>query len=412
MSTQNISFSDPDIQRSPFAAYAAARRDGPVYWDEIGKTHVVLGYDELRAITADPATFSSITGQLLVKDAPYQDEVDAIFREHGILPTNTLVVADPPLHSFQRAHIDKVFSISRVKQMQDYLTTIVNELIDGVIERGAIEFTSEFATRVPAYVIADQLGLPRSRFADFRRWTDAVMIENDPRNTREVQLKLTRTICELQRYLLEKAEEYRRTPGDNILSDLVTTGHTAERALTDREVVSMVVQILVAGIDTTTSAMSSAMYRMIKTPGLEGQLRADPSLIANFIEEVLRFDSPIQALWRRATRDVVLGGKQIRKGEIIVVRFGAGNHDPSTFPEPDFLDPARRNARNHLAFGSGPHFCVGNQLARGELRTCFAMLLDRMRDFRLACGEKGVEFAATYVAYGVTRLEVAFDRIC
>ena len=406
----SLSFSDPDIQRSPFAAYAELRRDGPVFWDEAGQTHVVLGYDELRAVTADPATFSSMTGQLLVKDAPYQDEVDAIFREHGILPTNTLVVADPPLHSFHRAHVDKVFSISRVKKMQDYLTTVVNELIDGVIDRDAIEFTSEFATRVPAYVIADQLGLPRSRFADFRRWTDAVMIENDPRNTREVQLELTRTICELQRYLLDKAKEYRRTPGDNILSDLVTAGDSDERALSDREIVSMVVQILVAGIDTTTSAMGSALYRMIATPGLEDRLRADASLIGNFIEEILRFDSPIQALWRRATRDVVLGGKQIREGEIIVVRFGAGNHDPAHFPDPDRLDPARRNARNHLAFGSGPHFCVGNQLARGELRTSFAILLDRMKNFRLARGEGGVAFAATYVAYGVTRLEIAFDR--
>lgn len=410
MSSRPISFSDPEIQRSPFAAYAQARRQGPVFWDEIGQTHVVLGYDELRAVTADPATFSSMTGQLLVKDAPYQDEVDAIFREQGILPVNMLVVADPPHHSNHRAHVDKVFSISRVKQMQDYLTTVVNEMIDGVIDRGSIEFTADFATRVPAFVIADQLGLPRSRFADFRRWTDAVMIENDPRNTREIQLDLTRTICELQRYLLEKAEEYRRTPGDNILSDLATARDNDGRALSDRELVSMVLQILVAGIDTTTSAMSSAMYRMITTPGLEDQLRADPSLIGNFIEEVLRFDSPVQALWRRATRDVELGGKQIREGEIIVVRFGAGNHDPAHFPDPDQLDPARRNARNHLAFGSGPHFCVGNQLARGELRTSFAILLDRMKNFRLVRGEDGVEFAATYIAYGVTRLEMAFDR--
>jgi len=180
--------------------------------------------------------------------------------------------------------------------------------------------------------------------------------------------------------------------------------------MTDREIVSMVVQILVAGIDTTTSAMSSAMYRLIQTPELEEQLRADPSLIANFIEEVLRFDSPIQALWRRATKDVELGGKQIKEGEIIVVRFGAGNHDPAQFADPDRLDPARRNARNHIAFGSGPHFCVGNQLARGELRTAFGILLDRMQNFRLARGEDGVEYAATYVAYGVTRLEINFDR--
>jgi cytochrome P450 len=152
------------------------------------------------------------------------------------------------------------------------------------------------------------------------------------------------------------------------------------------------------------------MYRLIKTPGLESELRGDPAKISNFVEEVLRFDAPIQGLWRRATRDTELAGTRIKEGEIIVLRFGAGNHDPAQFADPEKLDPARRNARNHLTFGTGPHFCVGNQLARAELRTSFAIFLDRMRNFRLARGEGGVNFIATYVAYGVQRLEMKFDR--
>ena len=401
---------DEAVQRSPFAAYAEAHGDGPIFWDEESQAYIVLGYDEIRAAAADPQTFSSITGRLLVKQAPWQDEVDAIFAEHGVLPTNTLVVADPPLHSFHRGLVDKAFTPSRVRKMEEYLRDVVNELVDEVIDRGEVEFCQELAVKIPTYIIADQLGIARSEYATFRRWSESVIRESDPANSRERQLEITRTICDLQRYIIDRANEYRKSPSDNMLSDLVRARDADGRALNDRELASMVLQILVAGNDTTTSAMSSGMYRLIKSPGLEDRLRADPALIGNFVEEILRHDAPIQGLWRRVTRDTVLGGTALREGDIVVLRFGAGNHDPDQFPDPGQIDPARRNARNHLAFGTGPHFCVGNQLARAELRNSFAIFLDRMRNFRLARGEDGVEFVTTYIAFGVQRLEMCFER--
>jgi len=409
MTAETISFTDTEIQRRPFDAYADLRRRGPIYWDEASQAHIVLGYDEIRAAATDPETFSSITGRLLVKDAPYQAEVDAIFAEHGVLPVNTLVVSDPPLHSFHRSLVDKVFTPSRVKKMEDYIRSVVNDLVDEVIGRGEIEFCEELAVKIPTYIIADQLGMPRADYATFKRWSDAVIRENDPGNTKEQQLEITRTICELQRYILDRAGEYREAPADNMLSDLVRARDAGGRALTDREIASMVLQILVAGNDTTTSAMSSAMYHLATTPGLEDRLRGEPEAIGHFVEEVLRYGAPIQGLWRRVTRDTELGGTKLREGEIVVLRFGAGNHDPAHFPDPDALDPARANARNHLTFGVGPHFCVGNQLARAELRIAFGIFLTRMRNFRLARGEEGVDFIATYVAYGVRRLELAFE---
>jgi len=410
MTADKTSLLDPDVQRSPFAAYAQLLAEGPVHWDEESQAHIVLGYDEIREAATDPATFSSITGRLLVKDAPYQAEIDAIFAEQGVLPVNTLVVADPPLHTFRRSLVDKVFTPSRVKKMEGYICTIVNDLVDAVVDKGEVEFCEELAVKIPTYIIADQLGMPRSDYATFKRWSDAVIRENDPGNTKEQQIEITRTICELQRYILERAEEYRKAPAENMLSDLVRARDEEGRALSDREIASMVLQILVAGNDTTTSAMANAMHFLATTPGLEDRLRGDPEAISHFVEEVLRYGAPIQGLWRRATRDTELGGKTIREGEIVVLRFGAGNHDPAHFPDPDALDPERANARQHLTFGAGPHFCVGNQLARAELRTAFGIFLDRMRNFRLARGEGGVEFIATYVAYGVRRLELAFER--
>lgn len=411
MAPSRISFTDSEIQRCPFAAYADARKQGPVFWDESSQAYIVLGHSEIRAAAADPMTFSSVTGRLLVKDAPYQDEVDAIFREHGVLPTSTLVVSDPPLHGFHRALVDKVFTPSRVRQMEPYIQGVVNQLVDGVIESGKIEFCEELAVKIPTYIIADQLGMPRSEYATFKRWSDAVIQESDPSNTREQQLEITRTICDLQRYILDRVAEYRRSPADNMLSDLACARSDDGQALSDREIASMVLQILVAGNDTTTSAMSTGMYRLVGSAGLEDELRQSPEKIANFIEEVLRYDAPIQGLWRRATRDTELGGIRIREGEIVVLRFGAGNHDPAQFADPDLLDPQRANARQHLTFGTGPHFCVGNQLARAELRIAFGIFLARMRNLRLAGGEDSVEFLSHYMAYGVRRLALRFERV-
>lgn len=411
MSSQPISFLDPDVQRCPFEAYRQVRQEGPVYFDPTMQMYIVTGYDEVRKAAADPETFSSVTGQLLVKQGAQQAEIDAIYEEHGFLPVNTLVVSDPPLHNFHRAQVDKVFTISRVRKMDDYIRAVVQEMIDEIKDAGRAEFVGQFSMKIPTYIIADQLGVPRSDFATFKRWSDAVIRESDPGNTHEQQKEITRTICELQRYIARATEDYRRNPAECMLSDLARAEENG-RYLSTVEIVSMVVQILTAGNDTTTSAMSSALYRMMTTPGLEDRLRADRDLIGNFVEEVLRYDAPVQGLWRRATRDTRIGDTDIKEGQLVILRFGAANRDPCQFAEADTLEPARKNARQHLTFGSGAHFCVGNQLARSEIRTAFNMLLDNLQNFRLARGEAGVIFNAHIFGYGVTHLEIEFDKAC
>jgi cytochrome P450 len=410
VTTGQISFIDPEVQRCPFPAYAEIRQHGPVYYDASCNFFIVTGYDEVRAAANDVETFSSVTGQLLVKQAPYQPKVDAIYREHGFLPVNTLVVADAPAHTFHRALVEKAFTISRVRKMEDYIRTIVDEMIDSFAGIGNVEFHHDFAMKVPTFVIADQLGVPRANFDTFKRWSDAVISEGDPNNGEARQMELTLTICELQNYIARMADQYLAAPADCMLSDLARAEDNGRR-IDKAELVSMVIQILVAGNDTTTSAMASAMYRMIQTPGLEDRLRENPEAIGNYIEEILRMESPVQGLYRRATRDTQIAGVDIPEGSIIILRFGAANRDPAQFPDPDRLEAGRSNARTHLTFGTGPHFCIGNQLARGELRIAFASLLKRLCNFRLAQGDSGVARLSHFFGYGLTRLEIAFDRI-
>lgn len=409
MTPAGISFSDPSVQRCPFPAYREVRTHGPVYLDPISGFYIVTGYDEIRRAAMDTRLFSNVTGQLMVKNAPYQERVDAIYREKGYMPVTALVAADPPVHTLHRALVDKVFTISRVRQMETYLESVVDEMIDAIIGKSEAEFYFDLAVKIPNHVLSDQIGLPRERYADFKRWADAIVQEMDPHNGETRQIELTHTVCELQNFIAARAEEYRQSPRDCILSDLVHADVDG-RSLSMEEVIQIVEQMLPAGSDTTVGALACAIYRIATTPGLEAMLRGDRSLIPNFVEEVLRLDSPVQGLWRRATRDTMIGTTPIPEGALIVLRYGAGNRDPLVFPQPDTFDVGRINARRHFAFGVGPHFCVGNQLARAEVRVTIDKLLTRMSNLRLARGADGVAWMAHFFSYGPTRLEIAFDR--
>jgi cytochrome P450 len=407
---EKISFIDPEVMRCPFAAYTAVRGQGPVYFDESCGYYIVTGYNEVRKWAADTENLSNMTGLLLVKDAPYQPKIDAIYEKHGFLPVNTLTVSDPPLHTFHRSLVDKAFTASRVKQMEDYLQSIIDGMIDQFIGRGTCDFYADFAAKVPIHVIASQLGVALDDIDQFKAWSDAVIMESNPTNTEEQQAEITRTICELQQFIARKAEQFQKEPGNCLLSDLVHADDNG-RKMSMRELVSIVLILLVAGNDSTSLAMTSTMHRLITTPGAEDKLRADPSRIPNFIEEVLRLEAPVQGLYRRALNPIRIADTDIPKGAIVVLRFGGANRDPGQFPNPDTLEMGRNNVRSHLTFGAGPHFCIGNQLSRGELRIAFTTLLNRARNFRMPGGEDSVGWMSHFLVYGPHKLNIAFDPI-
>ena len=409
MSSQSISFSDPNVQRCPFPQYETIRAQGPVYCDPGNGWYIVTSYELVREILNDPQTYSSVTGQLLVQESPHQATIDAVFAEEGYLPINVLVVSDPPEHNFYRSLVDKTFTPSRVRQMEDYLSGVVDEMIDAVIDNGQVEFYGQIANMIPMAVIADQIGVPRDDIEKFKLWSRAVLDQAGLANSLERQLEITRAIAELQRYIAARAEEYLVTPRECMLNDLVHADING-RKVTMRELVAIVLQLLVAGNDTTTSVMSSCIYRIVREPGLEDRLRANPAEIPTFVEEVLRMEAPVQGLWRRVTRDIELAGVKIPAGSLLLPKFGAANRDPTKFACPGQFDMDRKGVRNHLTFGAGIHHCIGNQLARGELRVAINKLLTRLKNFRLTYGEDGVEFIAHIFNYGPHKLHISFDR--
>ena len=410
MNATTISFTDPETQKCPFHAYDATRNASPAYRDPVGGFYIVTNYAHVRAIAMDTATFSSETGLMFVKDSVIKDQIDKIWRENGVMPVNTMVVKDDPEHKFHRSLVDKAFTPVRMRQMENYLESIVDSMIDAYVNEAEVDFHNRMSVLVPLSVIADQLGVPRSNMAKFKFWSDTVMKECDQSNSPEQQIAITYDMCEFQRYVIGKAKEYKTKPAECLLSDMVNADVDG-RCLTMEELVAIVAQILTAGNETTAAAMSSAMIRLIEQPELEQRLRDHPDQIPQFVEEVLRLDSPIQGLFRRATRDTEIGGVRIPEGSIVVIKWAAANRDPAQFANPNALDLERSNSRQHTAFGYGPHFCIGNQLARGELRIAFTQLLKRMKNFRYARGSASTVRNPHYFSYSVAELHIAFDRV-
>jgi cytochrome P450 len=196
---------------------------------------------------------------------------------------------------------------------------------------------------------------------------------------------------------------------EDLLSDLVHATVEGERPLDDAELLSVLQQLMVAGNETTTSTLAGGVLLFIQNPGEEAKVRADPSLIPNMVEEMLRLESPSAGLWRIVKRDTELGGVAVPGNSMMMLRYAAANRDPAKFEDPDRFDAARKNARSHLAFGRGIHMCVGNMLSRKELAVAFGVLLQKVKSFELAPGAEIVH-TPNMLLRGLRRLDVVVER--
>ena len=215
-------------------------------------------------------------------------------------------------------------------------------------------------------------------------------------------------VVEFQHDMKERIEARRSEPRDDILSDLVHARIDDERPLDDPELMSILQQLMVAGNETTTSLLAGGMVQMIRNPEQMAKVRADPSLIRNMVEEMLRTESPVSGLWRIAARDTELGGMAIKAGTLLMLRFAAANRDPAKYPDPGRFDVERANARTHLAFGRGIHMCVGNMLSRKEVAVAFEQLLARLDHLHIAEGA-ALHVHPSLLLRGLTALPLTFE---
>ena len=405
----NPQFTDPQVQKCPFSAYEQIRAKGPVYFEESTGYYHVLDYEHVQVLAADKLRLSNNARVMNFKGGMDETAINAVIEEHGLPIVPVLVEGDDPDHSFHRALVNNAFFPGRVRKIENFIEGLTTEYIDSFIDRGEVDFFAQFAIKLPMSIIADQLGVPKADLPLFQQWSDSRVARSEPGLSIERILELTREGCKLQMYIDQRAKEYELSPGDCILSNLVHADMNG-RKLSREEINAIAAVLIVAGNETTTTALCHCMFRIATDTDLQHSLRDDATLLAPFIEEVLRLDAPIQSLFRRTLVDIDVGGFTIPADSVVVLKWGAANRDEQKFPEPDKLDLERKNMRQHLTFGYGPHSCIGNQLARSEMRIALNALLKRANNWRLARGEESYTRQSHYFLYGFKKLELAFDK--
>ena len=382
----DLSLMDAAVQSCPWAFYQQLHQRCPVYrMPETGFV-LVTSWEDCRAVLGDPETFSSqsnITSGIHAERAELRRRLLA---ERGWSHHPTLHRTDPPDHTRYRRMLNRVFSPRRVRDLVPHIEEVVNELIDAFAAKGECEFFREFAHPLPGTVIAEQLGLDRSEIGRFKRWGDAMLAPASRVLSEEELVACVELELEAQHHFAAVFEARRSDPRDDIMSSLVHAHEEGEgeEPLTMHELQDLMYQLLTGGFETITSGLAHAMWLLVRYPDQLALLRSEPDLMRGFVEEALRIESPVQGQPRITTRDTEVGGLPIPAGTIVVVRFGAANHDPAEFLAPDRFDIRRANAANHLAFGAGPHYCIGAPLARQEIQLAFTILLQRLDDIELA----------------------------
>jgi len=370
----------PALRVDPYPFYRRLRERDPVHRSYPASGWVLSRYDDILAVLGDRryssdernwkryARMKARNLRAGIPD-PYETKLVSMLR------------SDPPDHTRLRGLVSKAFTPRAVERMRPRLESVVTELLDAVTKRGEMELVHDFAAPLPVTIIAEMLGIPSEDRDRFRRWSDEV-IGTLGDNTDEVRRRSFVAVGELHRYLEEQVALRRKEPRDDLLSGLVAAEEEGTQ-LTMLELLSTCVLLLVAGNETTTNLISNGLLALLAHPEQLALVRDEPKRIPAAIEELLRFDSPVQLTSRLALDPGQIGGHKVRPGQQIVLLLAAGNRDPARFPEPDRLDVTRENVR-HLSFGHGAHFCLGAQLARLEAEVAFVALFERLGPMRLA----------------------------
>ncbi len=360
----------------PFPWYAHQRALAPVLRDPRSGMFMVFDYAGVQRTLSEYRSFSSERGR-----GRGQQGASAL--------STSLISTDPPRHRPLRALVEQAFTPRQVRALEPRIAELVDELLGQV--SGRMDFVRDFAEPLPVIVIAEILGIPAAERAAFKRWSDAV-ITGDPSGSQE-----------MARYFARLIEERRAAPGEDLISGLIAAQLDGEH-LDTQELLGFCMLLLVAGNETTTNLLANTVLCWHDHPDAQDAVRADRELLPGSIEEVLRYRSPVQSMYRVAATDVELGGVTIPEGSPVLAWIGSANRDPAQFDAPDTFDPARTPNR-HLAFGNGIHFCLGAPLARLEARVALNAVLDRLPNLRVAPGTALTAIPSTIV-YGVKALPV------
>jgi cytochrome P450 len=372
--SQRLNLMSLEVRENPFPYYAQLRRDAPVSQVDPNGFWAVSRHEDIVTVFKDPELFSS-SALRLAAEPPWLGRSNPV--------SEAMNMAEPQQHARLRGLVNRAFTQSVVGRMEPFARDVASRLVDMLFQSETVDFLSQFALSMPASLMALLLGVDPSMQKQFKRWSDdlsgAVLVAPDDLVR---QAEVRQTMGDVEHYVLSLLEQRRSKPGmDDLVTDLLRVQENGV-GLTDKEIVSFIVLLLVAGLETTTFLLSHMALILAKNPEWFDRLRSNDVLINPFIEEVLRYEPPAHCMMRVATRETTLGGVRLPAGAPVLLLLASGLRDESHYPDADKFNP-ERGVQANLAFGHGIHFCLGAPLARMEARVALDTLLASFSRFEL-----------------------------
>ena len=391
------SVAHPSFVTNPYPMYRKLRETDPVRRDPLAPVWIVTRYDDTFAMLRDPRfkkdPFASIR---LPPDARQQLDVPVAEAFRASLETVSMLFLDPPEHTRIRSIFTKTFTPRRIENLRPRIQKMCDDILDRAAARGRLELMSELAAPLPVTVIAELLGFPPGDYAKIKKWSDEMAEALGLNPTLEQQARAQQAREDMRKYFEGVVAHLRTTPGDNLLSALLAP---EVEVMNPDELFANSVLLLAAGHETTTNLIGNGTFALLTHPDQLEDLRRNPGIIDTAVEELLRFDPPVQWTSRVAGEPIEMRGRQLQRGDIVLASVGSANRDPAVFPDPDKLD-LRRKENKHLAFGTGIHFCLGAALARMEGEIVIGTLVRRFPNMKLLTKKprwrKGITFRGVH----------------
>ena len=390
----------PDVMASPYRLYRELREADPVHWDTFLHAWVVTRYADIVTVLSLFSADRTLAPERLddMGLRPLKPIIEVMSRQ--------MLFRDPPAHTRLRTLCAAAFTPARVAVLREHIQEIADGLIDRFIGKGSADIVADLAAPMPAIVTAEMLGVPVSDHEKLKRWSiDFAEILGNFQHDPDRISRVAASVRDMTEYFRAAIRQQKVDPHEGLVLSLVQAEVNGIR-LTEDEIVANCILTMIGGQETATNLIGSGLLTLLQHPEQMRMLREDPSLIPSAVEELLRFESPIQHTARVAQEDLSLGGKLIRRGQSVVAVLAAGNRDPERFPNPDLLD-LKRGDRGHLAFGWAAHFCFGAPLARIEGQIAFSSILRRLKNLELA--SEDFFWRENFGLRGLSRLPVRFD---
>jgi pimeloyl-[acyl-carrier protein] synthase len=389
----------PEFQSNPYAYYHGLRDAMPIYHWEHWQMWFLSRYNDCVAVLKD-----SRFGREL-DDPSFRMQIPDSQRVLVEMQRDWMLLRDPPSHTRLKMLAHKAFTPRTVERMRSNIEALTDNLLDAIQDTHKLDLIADLASPLPVTVIADLIGVPHEDRPTFQRWSQALAFTLELVDDPQIYDAASVVTEEFSAYLRDLIAERRKHPQEDFLTALIAAKEHDD-VLTESEMIATIILLLVAGHETTVNLIGNGTQALLHHPDQWEKLKADPSLVRNAVEEMLRYDSPVQLTARIAHEDVTVDGQAIPKGGQVALLLGAANRDPQQFPDPDKFDITRTGADKHIGFGNGIHFCLGAPLARVEAEIAFKSILRKLPN--LALTDQAPTYRSTYVLRGLASLPLTF----